>query len=195
MKIVLATSNKGKVNELQKILNNTNVVTMKEAGFTGDIVEDGNSFEENALIKAREVSKTLGVTAVADDSGLEVYALEMRPGIYSARYAGENADDADRVKKLLKELEGKTDRRARFVSAAAICTPDGKEYVCRGEVYGTIIYEPLGENGFGYDPVFLPENHEKTMSQMTDEEKNMISHRAKAFEKLKAYIEKNGNLY
>ena len=189
MEIVLATSNKGKVRELQKILDNHTIMTMKEAGFSGDIEENGKSFEENALIKAREVCKAIGKVSVADDSGLEVYALDMRPGIYSARYAGEGASDAERNEKLLCELATSSDRRARFVSAAAICTPDGREYVCRGEVYGAINFAPEGENGFGYDPLFVPDGFDETMSQISNDRKNEISHRARAFEKLKEYIE------
>lgn len=192
MDIVLATSNKGKVRELQKILKNHTVYTMGEAGFSEEIEENGSSFEENAMIKAEAVCKALGKVAVADDSGLEVYALDMRPGIYSARYAGEGAGDEERNRKLLSELAETEDRRARFVSAAAICTPKGEKYVCRGEVYGNINYAPKGENGFGYDPLFVPDGFEKTMSEISNDEKNEISHRARAFEKLKEYIEKMG---
>ncbi len=189
MKFILATQNKGKVAELCKILSGDEIVTMGEAGFTEEIIEDGNSFEENALIKARAVCKKMGVAAIADDSGLEVYALDMRPGIYSARYAGENATDEDRVLKLLSELSGKEDRRGRFVCAAAVCFPDGREEVCRGVVEGMMMERAMGDGGFGYDPIFKPDGFDKTMSQMTSAEKNAISHRAIAFNKLKEILQ------
>lgn len=189
MKIVLATGNKGKVSELRAIIQSDDIITMKEAGFQGEITEDGNTFEENALIKARAVSTALSCVAVADDSGIEVYALDMRPGIYSARYAGEGASDEDRNRKLLCELSGKDDMRARYVCAAAVCFPDGREYVCRGEVAGKIVRDAEGDGGFGYDPIFVPDGFAKTMAQLTPEEKNAISHRAKAFNKLKDYLE------
>ena len=190
MKFVLATKNKGKVSELRKILKDCEIVTMTEAGFDEEIIEDGNTFEENALIKARAVCRALSAPAIADDSGIEVYALDMAPGIYSARYAGENATDGERVIKLLSELEGKEDRRARFVCAAALCLPDGAEYVCKGIIDGTVERKPKGEGGFGYDPVFKPVGYDKTVSEMSNEEKNKISHRAIAFNKLKETIDK-----
>jgi len=190
MKFVLATKNKGKVSELRKILQDSEIVTMTEAGFDEDIVEDGSTFEENALIKARTVCKALGTAAIADDSGIEVYALDMAPGIYSARYAGEDATDEDRVIKLLSELEGKDDRRARFVCAAALCLPDGREAVCKGIIEGVVLQSPRGDGGFGYDPVFKPIGFDKTVAEMSGDEKNEISHRAKAFMALKETIEK-----
>ena len=191
MKIVLATANMGKVSELRKILQNEDVITMKEAGFSDEIIENGNTFEENALIKARAVCEKLSAVAVADDSGIEVYALDMRPGIYSARYAGEDANDEERNIKLLSELEGKEDMRARYVCAAAVCLPDGKEYVCRGVIEGTIIKDARGDGGFGYDPIFVPTGFDRTMAQLSKDEKNTISHRAIAFNKLKDYLESN----
>lgn len=190
MKFVLATKNKGKVSELRKILQDSEIVTMTEAGFDEDIVEDGSTFEENALIKARAVCSALGTAAIADDSGIEVYALDMAPGIYSARYAGEDATDEDRVIKLLSELEGKDDRRARFVCAAALCLPDGREAVCKGVIEGVVLQSPRGDGGFGYDPVFKPIGFDKTVAEMSGDEKNEISHRAKAFMALKETIEK-----
>ena len=190
MKFVLATKNKGKVSELRKILQDSEIVTMTEAGFDEDIVEDGSTFEENALIKARAVCSALGTAAIADDSGIEVYALDMAPGIYSARYAGEDATDEDRVIKLLSELEGKDDRGARFVCAAALCLPDGRETVCKGIIEGVVLQSPRGDGGFGYDPVFKPIGFDKTVAEMSGDEKNEISHRAKAFMALKETIEK-----
>lgn len=190
MKFVLATKNKGKVSELRKILHYSEIITMTEAGFDEDIVEDGATFEENALIKARAVCKALGTAAIADDSGIEVYALDMAPGIYSARYAGEDATDEDRVIKLLSELENKEDRRARFVCAAAVCLPDGREAVCKGIIDGVVEKSPRGNGGFGYDPVFKPNGFDKTVAEMSGDEKNEISHRAKAFMALKETINK-----
>ncbi|MBO4897739.1 MAG: XTP/dITP diphosphatase [Clostridia bacterium] len=189
MRFILATKNKGKVKELKEIIKGADIITMDEAGFHDDIEENGKTFEENALIKARAVCKELGVPAMADDSGLEVFALSMRPGIYSARYAGENATDEDRVKKLLSEMDGKEDRRARFVCAAALCMPDGREIVCRGETNGNLLYAPQGTGGFGYDPIFVPVGFDKTFAEIPQEEKNKISHRRRAFDKLSLEIE------
>lgn len=190
MRFVLATKNKGKVKELKEIIKGADIITMDEAGFHEDIEENGKTFEENALIKARAVCAALGLPAMADDSGLEVYALSMRPGIYSARYAGENATDADRVQKLLSEMDGKEDRRARFVCAAALCMPDGRETVCRGETNGNLLLSPQGTGGFGYDPIFVPDGFNKTFAELPAEEKNKISHRRRAFDKLSLEIEK-----
>ena len=189
MKFVLATKNKGKVSELRKILQSEDIITMSEAGFDEDIVEDGKTFEENALIKARAVCKALSSPAIADDSGIEVYALDMAPGIYSARYAGEGATDEIRVEKLLSELSGKEDRRARFVCAAALCLPDGREFAVKGILDGEVTEFPQGNGGFGYDPVFKPCGFDKTVAELSGEEKNRISHRAKAFGELKKIIE------
>ena len=188
MRFILATKNKGKVKELKEIIKGADIITMDEAGFNEDIEENGKTFEENALIKARAVCRALGGSAIADDSGLEVFALEMRPGIYSARYAGEKATDADRVAKLLSEMDGKEDRRARFVCAAALCTPSGEEFVFRGETSGVLLTSPRGAGGFGYDPVFVPEGYEKTFAELSAEEKNKISHRRRAFDKLSETI-------
>jgi len=188
MKIVLATGNKGKVRELCKIMQSDDIITMKEAGFDEEIIEDGTTFEENALIKARAVSKKLSALAIANDSGIEVYALDMRPGIYSARYAGEGPTDEERNEKLLSELEDKEDKRARYVCAAAVCFPDGREYVCRGIIEGKITKDARGDGGFGYDPIFIPEGYGCTMAQLSKEEKNAISHRAIAFNKLKEFL-------
>ena len=190
MRFILATKNKGKVKELKEIIKGADIITMDEAGFHEDIEEGGKTFEENALIKARAVSSALGVPTIADDSGLEVFALSMRPGIYSARYAGENATDADRVAKLLSEMEGREDRRARFVCAAALCMPDGREIVCRGETNGNLLLAPQGTGGFGYDPIFVPEGFQKTFAEIPAEEKNKISHRRRAFDKLSETIKK-----
>ncbi len=189
MELVLATKNKGKVRELKEIIKGAHIITADEAGFHAEIEENGKTFEENALIKAEAVCKAVSKPVIADDSGLEVFALNMRPGIFSARYAGENATDADRVSKLLAELVGSEDRRARFVCAAALWLPDGRHFVFRGETDGVITEKPRGSGGFGYDPVFVPNGYYKTFSELSENEKNMISHRKKAFEKLKTEIE------
>lgn len=190
MIFILATKNRGKVKELKEIIKGADIITMEEAGFHDDIEENGKTFEENALIKARAVCLAIGAPAIADDSGLEVFALSMRPGIYSARYAGDNASDADRVAKLLCEMDGKDDRRARFVCAAALCMPDGREIVCRGETNGNLLLSPQGTGGFGYDPIFVPEGFDKTFAELPAEEKNRISHRRRAFDKLSIEIKK-----
>ena len=185
MRLILATKNKGKVAELRSILEGYDIVTMTEVGFDDEIEENGLSFEENALIKARYISEKCGGACVADDSGLEVTALGMRPGVYSARY---EKTDERRIAKLLDEMKSKEDRSARFVCAAALCLPDGREFVSRGEVYGQIIDEPLGHNGFGYDPVFKSDETGKTFAQMSEYEKNAVSHRRRAFEGLKKIL-------
>lgn len=189
MRIIFATKNRGKVSEAREILDGVELITMTEAGYTEEIIEDGKSFEENALIKARSVCRATGCPCVADDSGLEVYALDMQPGIYSARYAGEGCSDRDRYEKLLEQMKDKSDRRARFVCAAAVCFPDGREFVCRGEAAGEILHAPEGEGGFGYDPVFFHRETGKTFAAMNADEKNKISHRKRAFEKLREIIQ------
>ena len=189
MELVLATKNKGKVRELTEIIKGAHIITADEAGFHAEIEENGKTFEENALIKAEAVCKAVSKPVIADDSGLEVFALNMRPGIFSARYAGENATDADRVSKLLAELVGSEDRRARFVCAAALCLPDGRHFGVRGETDGVSTEKPRGSGGVGYEPVYVPNGYYKTFSELSENEKNMISHRKKAFEKLKTEIE------
>ena len=157
-----------------------------------DIVEDGKTFEANALIKARAIANQFNQMVLADDSGLEVDALDGRPGVYSARYAGEGRNDEDNILKVLHELEGvPTDERgARFVCALAIVTPQGDEVVVRGTCEGRILTECLGTEGFGYDPIFCLPHLSKTMAQLPKSEKNVLSHRADAFVKLQPYLEK-----
>jgi XTP/dITP diphosphohydrolase len=164
---------------------------MQEAGFSAEIDENGNSFEENALIKARAVSHILRKTVIADDSGLCVHALNGAPGIYSARYAGQHGDDAGNNRKLLSEMEGvpETARDAVFVCAAAVVFPNGQEAVVRGEVPGVIGYEERGADGFGYDPLFICNESGLRYAEMTDSQKNEISHRKRAFEQLKPILD------
>lgn len=194
MTVIAATTNKGKIRELEEILGGlgVKVQSAKEAGIEFAAEENGTTFEENALIKAREGASLSGRLVIADDSGLCVDCLDGRPGIYSARYAGGDASDGDRVKKLLDEIGDSKNRDAKFVCAAAAVYPDGREIVVRGEVKGKIISEARGENGFGYDPVFVPcEDGERTFAEMTDAEKNKISHRRRAFYRLCEEMKKN----
>ena len=179
MKIVLATNNPHKVGELTDLLSGEGreIRTLRESGFTGDIVEDGATFEENSYIKARTVSERLSCIAVADDSGLEVDCLGGAPGVYSARYAGEHATDGENFDKLLGAVRGKSDRRARFVSVITAVFPDGRRITARGECEGLILDERRGSGCFGYDPVFYYEPLGKTFAEMTAEEKNAVSHR------------------
>ncbi|HBM15269.1 MAG TPA: non-canonical purine NTP pyrophosphatase [Lentisphaeria bacterium] len=184
--LIIASNNKHKISELKSILSGSGfkVITMAEAGFFHNIEETGNTFEENAVLKARSIALQKHTFVFADDSGLEVEALDYRPGVYSARYAGEGASDMDKINKLLHELKGKTNRRARFVSVIAISRPDGSVDTFRGEVHGKIIDAPRGINGFGYDPVFVPEGYDKTFAELEEAIKNSISHRAKSTAKM-----------
>ena len=193
-KIILASNNKGKIAEVKEILKDMNVevISMKEAGLDVDIEENGSTFEENALIKAEAIMKMTGEITIADDSGLEVDYLNKEPGIYSARYMGEDTSDDRKNNAIIQRLEGVkgTDRSARFVCAMAVVFPDGKNIIARGTMEGLIADKPMGENGFGYDPImYLPE-YQKTSAQLSSEEKNKISHRGKALEKLKTQLQK-----
>ncbi len=193
--VVIATNNKNKVKEFKSIINNPNIEfkTLKEIGYDKDIIEDGNTFIENALIKARTVSRDLNCIAISDDSGLEVRALNWEPGIYSARYAGGH-DDLENNKLLIKNLKGIEDRFARYVCAIAICYPNGDELTEIAYCEGKIIDTPLGENGFGYDPYFYVDEFNKTLAQVSLEEKNKISHRARAIRKIKERIDEDFNI-
>lgn len=189
MDIVIATNNKNKVYEFKSLFGNDNIEfkTLHEIGYDKEIIEDGLTFEENAIIKAKSVSLDLGCIAISDDSGLEVDALNGAPGIYSARYAGTHNDD-DNNKLLIKNLEGIENRNARYVCAICIYYPDGKYLVTRGTVEGIIIDTPKGENGFGYDPYFYIPEFKKTFAEVPLDKKNTISHRANAIRKMKELI-------
>lgn len=199
-KIVIATGNKGKIREIRELLKGLNFSLLTLADFP-DIVmppEDGLSFEENALIKARHAADISSQMALADDSGLEVMGLGGAPGIHSARYAGDGATDEENIEKLIKETSEMSDddRHARFVCALALvepaaCSEGGKprESIFKGALDGLIISERRGDNGFGYDSVFLLPDMEKTTAELTRAEKNRISHRGKALEKLKDYLQ------
>ena len=186
-KIIFATGNKDKLREIKEILSDCDVDirSMKEAGINVDIVEDGKTFEDNALIKARAVCKATGKPALADDSGLMVDALDGAPGIYSARFAGLQHDDAANNAKLLQLLEPVKDgqRTGSFFCAIAIVLPDGREYTVEGSCSGKILRQLEGDGGFGYDPLFYVEELGKTFAQLSMAEKNRISHRGRANQK------------
>ena len=191
-KIILASNNNGKIKEFREIFKDMDIelVPMKEAGIDVDIEENGETFEENSLIKARTVCKLSGCITIADDSGLEIDYLGGQPGVYSARFMGHDTSYDIKNKAIIDKLKGVSgkDRSARFVAVIAVVFPDGRELVTRGTMEGIIWQEPLGENGFGYDPIlFLPE-YNKSSAELTPEEKNKISHRGKALEKMKTVL-------
>ena len=188
MKIIAATKNKNKLREFGEILKGFEIISQDEAGVDIDVEETGTTFEENSLLKARAIFEATGITAIADDSGLCVDALGGEPGVYSARYGGEGYDDEGRVQLLLKNMKEIPEEKRTALFVCAI-TMVGKEGIitARGECKGRIDYSPKGENGFGYDPVFFVEKYEKTMAEISPEEKNLISHRGKA---LKIFAEK-----
>jgi len=183
-KFIIATKNKGKIKEIEKILTGLplDVISMEQVGIYKDIEENGATFEENALIKAQELHKLTGEMVMADDSGLEVDYLNGAPGVYSARFAGEGATDEDKNKKLLNLLEGVPfeKRKARFVCVIAVVYPEGDYFTVKGICEGYIGFEPKGNNGFGYDPLFYIPEYGKTMAEMDPEDKHKISHRGKA---------------
>lgn len=196
-RIVFATGNADKVKEIRMIMADTGmeVVSMKEAGISADIDENGKSYEENALIKARVVAEYTDDIVMADDSGLEVDALGREPGIYSARYLGEDTPYSIKNADIIKRLEGvaDVDRTARFVCAIAAVLPDGRELTTRAAIEGRIGYEEKGKNGFGYDPIFYVPTFGKTTAELTEEEKNQVSHRGKALELMKEELRKHEN--
>lgn len=193
-RIIFATGNKDKMKEIRQILADLGmeIISMKEAGVDIDIVEDGMSFEENAEIKARSVSRVLTNDIVlADDSGLEIDYLDKAPGIYSARFAGEDTSYDIKNRIFLDRLEGVPDeeRTARFVCAVAAVFPDGTSETVRETIEGRIAHEPSGENGFGYDPIFYVPEYECTTAEMSEEQKNELSHRGKALRSMKRILE------
>ena len=188
MKIVFSTHNAHKVSEVQAVLGSEyQLVTATEAGITEEIPETQPTIEGNALQKARYVYEHTGLNCFADDTGLEVEALNGAPGVYSARYAGEHVSYADNNVLLLKNLAGCENRKARFRTVIALIV-DGKEYLFEGRVEGAIATEPHGEGGFGYDPLFVPEGSQLTFAEMSSEAKNKISHRGRAVAKLVAFL-------
>lgn len=182
--IVAASGNAGKIREISEILNDYRVISCKELGFTDDIEETGKTFYDNALIKAETVAKALNMPVLADDSGLCVTALSGAPGVYSARYSGTGTDEGN-IDKLLKETENLSDRSAKFVSAVVVYYPDGKIVSAQGETFGEILRARRGNGGFGYDPVFYSYDLKKSFGEASAEEKNSVSHRARALAKLR----------
>lgn len=183
-KIIFATGNENKMKEIRQIMGDmpVEILSMKQAGITADIVEDGTTFEENALIKAKAIAEITKEIVLADDSGLEIDALNKEPGIYSSRYMGEDTSYHIKNRNLIERLEGvEEDRRtARFVCAIAAVFPDGEVITTMGTVEGRITHEEKGENGFGYDPIFYVPEFGCTTAELSDEEKNKISHRGNA---------------
>lgn len=192
-KIVFATGNQNKVREIQEILKDLDipVLSLKDAGINADIIEDGKTFEENALIKAKSIWEICGGLVLSDDSGLEIDALNKEPGVMSARYMGSDTSYHIKNNNLIDRLEGVPDekRTARFVCAVAAVFPDGREKVVRGVMEGRIGYEEKGENGFGYDPVFVLPEYGMTSAEISPEEKNRVSHRGKALRLMVREIE------
>ena len=196
MRFVLATHNPGKLREMGEILKDfgIEVVSPKDLGITVDVEETGSTFAENAMLKAKAICKAADLPAIADDSGLCVDALNGAPGVYSARYGGEGLDDKGRYMLLLSSLRGAPTRAAHFACAVACAFPNGDTLTAEGRCDGSIAYAPLGEGGFGYDPVFLLPGTGKTFGQLTQEEKSAVSHRGRALrefsEKLETYLKK-----
>ena len=196
MRFVLATHNPGKLREMGEILKDfgIEVVSPKDLGITVDVEETGSTFAENAMLKAKAICKAANLPAIADDSGLCVDALNGAPGVYSARYGGEGLDDRGRYMLLLSSLRGAPTRAAHFACAVACAFPNGDTLTAEGRCDGSIAYAPLGEGGFGYDPVFLLPGTGKTFGQLSQEEKSAVSHRGRALKdfagKLEAYLRK-----
>ena len=191
MKLVLASKNQKKLVEMNDILSHLGieVCSEEEAGVDLEVEETGATFEENSLLKAKAVMEASGLPAIADDSGLCVECLNGAPGVYSARYGGEGLSDEDRYRMLLENMRGQMTRAAKFVSVITCCFPNGGVLTARGECPGSIAYAPMGEGGFGYDPVFFVPELKKTFAQLSAEEKNAISHRGKALEAFKEKLE------
>ncbi|MDD5772168.1 MAG: XTP/dITP diphosphatase [bacterium] len=194
MDIIVATRNKGKLKEIKELLKDipVNLLSLNDFKNIPEVKEDGFTFQENALIKAKIVAEITGFPVLSDDSGLEIDALNGQPGIHSARFSGDNAKDSDNIRKVL-DLLGKLPekkRLARFRAVACLHFPDGKTKFTEGTCEGKMIFAPRGENGFGYDPIFMPKGYKKTFAELDETIKNCISHRAKAMEKMKKVLKK-----
>ena len=188
MKLILASGNASKLAEIRQLLPESfELISLKDLGFEGEIAETEATFEGNALLKARFIFQKYGISALADDSGLEVEALDRRPGVYSARYSGAQATAASNNTLLLTEMTGKQNRSARFVAVLALVL-EGSEYLFRGEVHGTIAESCMGTNGFGYDPLFIPDGYDQTFGTLSSEIKQQISHRSKAMKQLRDFF-------
>jgi XTP/dITP diphosphohydrolase len=190
--IVIATRNPGKTAEIRDLLNGfpIDIKNLSDFGPIPDVEEDGTTFEENAYKKSSFTARVLGYPALADDSGLTVPALNGAPGVFSARYAGENATDEDRCRKLLSEMKGRRDRRAAFECVISLAVPSGPALTYEGRCEGQLVEAPAGANGFGYDPIFFYPPCNKTFAQLTREEKSRVSHRGKALQDLREEFEK-----
>lgn len=196
MKLIIASNNKHKIREIKEILGSQfeEIISVREAGIDHDTVEDGSTFLENAEKKAREIAEISGCPSLADDSGICAHALDGAPGIYSARYSGESGghgDDEANNDLLLANLSDKQDRGAHYTCAMVIAYPDGRKISAEGYLYGSIIKQRRGLGGFGYDPLFVPDGETRTVAEMTDDEKNKISHRGNALRAVLAKL-KNG---
>ena len=188
MKLIFATHNHNKLKEVRSLIPNTiQLLSLDDINLLEEIEETATTIEGNALLKAQTIYKQTGINCFADDSGLLVDVLNGEPGVYSARYAGEHKNDSDNLEKLLKELSNKENRKAHFKTVMALII-DGKEYLFEGIINGTITTEKLGVNGFGYDPIFLPNGYSETFAEMSADIKNVISHRAKAMKKLVEFV-------
>lgn len=188
MKLVFASNNKHKIQEIKQLLPETfEIVSLEDIGCFEDIPETADTIEGNAILKADYVTQNYGLPCFADDSGLEVEALNGQPGVFSARYAGEQKNDEDNIQKLLTELQNHSNRKAQFKTVIAL-NLNGEQHLFTGIIKGQIISEKRGTNGFGYDPVFVAENSDKTFAELSSEEKNKVSHRAKAVKELIGFI-------
>ena len=188
MKLVFASHNQNKVNEIKSLLPDTfEILSLTEIGFNEEIEETGLTLDENSKIKAQTVFKKTGYFCFADDTGLEIEALNYKPGVFSARYAGNQKNDSDNIEKVLLNLQGMTNRNARFRTVITLLIGQ-EEYSFEGRVDGKIIMEKRGEFGFGYDPIFIPEDESRTFAEMSMEEKNQFSHRARAFLKMIEFL-------
>lgn len=187
MKLIIASNNKHKIYEIKKMLGASfdEILSLREAGIDHETVEDGSTFMDNAVKKAREIAEISGAASLADDSGITAHALGSEPGVYSARFAGVHGDDEANNALLLKRLsDNKDDKTAHYTCAMALAYPDGRLVTAEGYMYGSITENRRGERGFGYDPIFIPDGEMRTVAEMTDEEKNAISHRGKALAEL-----------
>lgn len=188
MKLIFATHNKNKTKEVKSMMpSHIELLSLDDINFHTEIEENATTLEGNALLKAKTIFEKTGINCFADDSGLLVDALNGAPGVYSARYAGSHKNDEDNMQKLLSELKDKTNKNAHFKTVMALII-DGKEYLFEGKIEGKIISEKLGTNGFGYDPIFVPDGYNETFAQLDSETKNKISHRSRALQKMLEFI-------
>ncbi|MFH1004864.1 MAG: non-canonical purine NTP diphosphatase [Bacteroidota bacterium] len=195
MKLIFATNNNHKLKEIQHLLkNNISLLSLSDIGFNEELFETGNSLEENAIQKAQYIYKKYKIDCFADDTGLEIDALEGKPGILSARYAGEKKSAEDNIKKVLFEMNKKKNRNCKFITVISLIIGN-KTYLFEGKIKGSILYTPRGNNGFGYDSIFQPKGFTKSFAEMSLEEKNTISHRAIVIKKLAEFLNRNTDFY